>query len=189
VGELWLDADSPALAPELEAALRRPPFDVLQKVSRRAYANEIEAEPIARGSLLMLVAAAVVAVALAVAGLALGVLTELRDERGELLDLEAQGAAPSALRRQLRLRALAVGVFGLVGGVLAGALLAALVVRLVALTASATEPEPPLVLSLGWSAVLAGLVLGGIAAAALVLTATARAFRSPAAARAGVSAP
>ena len=63
--------------------------------------------------------------------------TDVRDGRGELLDLETQGAEPRALRRHLRLRLLLVAVPGVVGGVIAGVLLSRLVVRFVELTLTA----------------------------------------------------
>ena len=75
--------------------------------------------------------------ALALVGLLLVVVSDLRDERGELFDLEAQGAEPNTLRRHLRLRTAFVAAFGLVGGIVTGVVLAALVVSLVTLTASA----------------------------------------------------
>ena len=46
--------------------------------------------------------------------------TDVRDGRGELLDLETQGAEPRALRRHLRLRLLLVAVPGILGGAVAG---------------------------------------------------------------------
>jgi hypothetical protein len=177
IAELWLEARMRDDA--LEALVHRPPFDLLEVVSRREYQAGLESDPIARASLLMLVAGAFVALVLGVAGLVLGVVAELRDERRELLDLEALGAAPASLRRQLRIRALVLGVFGVVGGVVAGSALAALVVRVVSLTAGATAPEPPLVLAVGWPVVLAALALAAPGAAALVFAATARAFRAP----------
>ena len=64
------------------------------------------------------------ALALSLVGLALTVAVELRDEIGELFDLETQGMGPAALRRQVRLRAGAVLLAGLVGGLLLGAVLA-----------------------------------------------------------------
>ena len=69
---------------------------------------------------LALDSAAVVALLLAALGLALTVLSDLRDDRGDLYDLEAQGAEPALLRRIIGLRALVVGVAGLLAGAVAG---------------------------------------------------------------------
>src|SRR5204862_261094 len=73
------------------------------------YQSRVEAslrdDPLARAVLWTLAGLALVGFALALAGLAVSVTTDLRDERGELFDLSAQGARPSALRRHVRLLA------------------------------------------------------------------------------------
>jgi ABC-type antimicrobial peptide transport system permease subunit len=133
--------------------------------------------------LLVLAGAAVVALALALVGLALGLVADLRDEQGELFDLESQGAAPATLRSHLRLRAAAVGAAGALGGVLLGLVLAALVVDLVTLAADAAQPEPPLRLVLGWPVALAGLAVLAVLGGLLAVTLTRRAFAARAAGR------
>ena len=110
-------------------------------------------------------------------------LAAVRDERGELFDLEAQGATPAMLRQHLRLRALIVVVLGLVFGAATGAVLSALVVSLVKVTANATEAQPPLVLSVDWRLVGIGVALYALAAALLVGLATWRAFHARSAGR------
>jgi hypothetical protein len=72
---------------------------------------------------------------------------------------------------------------GLVGGIVTGAVLSALVVSLVEVTANATAPQPPLVLSLDWSVLAVGLLAYLIASGALVAAVTWHAFRSPAVGR------
>jgi ABC-type antimicrobial peptide transport system permease subunit len=134
---------------------------------------------------LALAAGAIGALALAIAGLLLGVVADLRDERGELFDLEAQGARPKVLRRHLRLRSLLVALFGIAGGLAAGIALSALVVDVVRVTANATAPEPPLLLQPDW-ALLAAATAGYAATAALLVGfATRRVFRGRAVPRAG----
>jgi hypothetical protein len=169
--EVWID-----LRPGLDSqtASERAPLSALAVASRSAYTQDLESDPLARGSLLTLAVAALAALALALVGLVLGVVADLRDGSGELLDLEAQGADPAMLRRHLRLRALLVGIFGVIGGLGTGAAMSALVVDLVALTANATAPEPPLLLSVDWRLLLIGL--GGylVLAASLVTLATMR---------------
>jgi len=174
--EVWLSTRDPA-------ALARPPFNVLAVRTHAQVERELRSEPLARGSLLVLAAAAAVALILALLGIVLGLVADVRDEHGELFDLESQGARPTALRRHLQLRALAVAGFGLAGGLATGAILSGLVVDLVVLTAGATKPEPPLRLALGWQLVAVGLALllalGGLVVAAI----TRGAFRSPTAGR------
>jgi len=178
--ELWLDAPDPA---ELGAVLAAPPFDRLAVTERAEVERALRADPLARAALLTLGAAALVALALALVGLLLGVVADLRDERGELFDLEAQGAAPADLRRQVRLRAGIVAAVGLAGGAVTGAVLSLLVVDLVRLTANAARPEPPLLVTLDLPVVALAILVYALAAALVVGLATARAFRSPAPSR------
>jgi hypothetical protein len=175
VSELWIGARDAAAADAAEARLRRPPFDVLAVDSRADLAQRLETDPLAEVTLATLVAAALVALALAVAGLVLLVLGDARDEREELLDLEAQGAEPRMLRRQLRVRAAILAGAGLVFALAVGAVLAALVVDLVAVTANAGTPVPPLRLVLEPVPLAAGLLVLAAAAAAAVSAASTRA--------------
>ncbi|HWL33934.1 MAG TPA: FtsX-like permease family protein [Gaiellaceae bacterium] len=186
VNEVWLRLREPDAAAAVDRALAAKPFDVLAVQSRHALEAEARRDPIAHGTLIALAVAAVVALGLALAGVVLTVLGDLRDESGELLDLEAQGASPSLLRRIVRLRAFTVAAAGLVAGAVTGLALAAVVTDLVGLTARATSPEPPLVLDVDAAVVAAAVVLYALAAAALILVATRRAFSAPAPARAEV---
>ena len=175
VTEVWLGTDDPVRSNAVRQRLLRPPFDVLAVDSRTALARRLSTDPLAEVTLATLLAAALVALALAVAGLVLLVLGDARDERAELLDLEAQGAEPAQLRRQLRLRAGLLGGAGVVLGAIAGAVLAVLVVDLVAVTANAGTPEPPLRLSLDPVLLVAGGAVLALVLAAAVGAASARA--------------
>ncbi len=186
VNEVWLRLRDPGDATTVDRALAAKPFDVLEIESRHALEADARRDPIAHGTLLALAVAAAVALGLALAGILLTVLGDLRDESGELLDLEAQGASPSLLRRVVRLRALTVAAAGLVAGAVAGLALAAVVTDLVGLTARATSPEPPLVLDVDAAVVAAAVVLYVLAACGLILLATRRAFSAPAPPRAEV---
>ena len=86
----------PASGARVAAALRRAPFAQLGVASREAREHELRHDPIARGSLDALAALGLVALALALLGLLLVAVGDLRDERGELLDLEAQGVGAGA---------------------------------------------------------------------------------------------
>jgi hypothetical protein len=158
--ELWANDLPPGRAPELTV------------VSRDDVLAQLRSDPLARGALATLGATAAVALALALVGLLLGVAGDRRDERGELFDLEAQGAAPSTLRRHLRLRALLVAAFGLAGGIVTGVILSRLVLSLVTVTASAAKPEPPLRLVVDVPLVAAAIVLYALLALLLVGAAT-----------------
>jgi hypothetical protein len=180
--EVWLEVREDRRA--AVAQLKAPPFSVLDVQSQEALLADLRGNPLARGTLLTLVGAAAIALALALVGLLLVIVTGLRDDAGELLDLESQGLEPRALRHQLRLRTGSVAAFGLLGGLVAGLALAVLVVDFVSLTAGAAAAEPPLVLALDWP-VLGLAALGyAISAAVLVTFATGRSFRRDEAGRA-----
>jgi ABC-type antimicrobial peptide transport system permease subunit len=133
-------------------------------------------DPLGHGTLLALDSAAVVALLLAALGLALTVLSDLRDDRGDLYDLEAQGAEPSLLRRIVRVRALVVGLAGVVAGAVAGAVLARLVTRVVSVTARAQTPDVPLQTAFDFRVIAVAAVIYLLVATALVALATRRAF-------------
>jgi hypothetical protein len=165
--ELWLDAP-PAAAQRLS----QRPFSLLDVASQRATASELRSDPLARGSLALLLVTGVVAAALAAVGLLLTVVGDLRDESGELFDLEAQGATPRDLRRHLLLRASIVGLLGVGGGIAAGAIVSALVVSVVTVTAGAGIALPPLRLTVDWGVAGIGLAaLATVAAFAVLLAA------------------
>jgi len=114
-------------------------------------------------------------------------VSELRDERGDLLDLEAQGVSPGTLRRQFRWRAGVVVALGALGGAGLGLLLSALAVSLIRVSGAATVPEPPLRFEAPWAAAAAGLAAVLVLAAILVEAATRSAFRGETPSRASWS--
>ena len=159
------------------AALARPPFSALQLASRRAIEKQVAGDPLTRAIELALSAAAIVALALAALGFLVTLLSDLRDERGEFFDLEAQGVTPVVLRRQFQLRSLALIALGACGGILLGLVLSRLVVALIQVSAGVGTPEPPLRLAPAWglSAAVGALVLACLAG--VVELTTLRAFR------------
>jgi len=167
--EAWVTG-GPSTAARLESGQVRV-------TSRRQIEDELRSDPLAQGSLLVLAAAALAALVLSLVGLGLTVAVDLRDEDGELFDLETQGLGPAGLRRQVSLRAGAVVLLGVVGGVLLGTTLAVAVLEALAVSANSTKPEPPLVLAPDWVALVIGLVLFAAAAAAVVALLTRTAFR------------
>jgi hypothetical protein len=143
IDELWLQTP-PGAEQAAAAKLAHAPFTQLSVQSQASTLAQLEADPLARGSLLTLAGVAAVALALALVGLLLTVAGDVRDDRGDLFDLEAQGASPSTIRAHLRLRALLVGTFGVLGGIVLGSILTSVVIALVSVTAGAARPEPPL---------------------------------------------
>ena len=172
--EVWLGADSEPARDALAAELARRPFNVLAVDSRTALERSLRYDPLARGTLLTLLAAAIVALGLALVGVLLGVVSDVRDERGDLDDLEEQGARPALLRRVVRLRSLVVVGVGLAGGLVTAAILGVLVVDLVAVTADARATDLPLHATVTWPVLAVALGGGALAAATLVTAASRR---------------
>lgn len=170
--EAWVDG-RPGLASQLREAAPAP----VRVISRRAVERELRSDPLARGALLVFAAAAVLALGLSLVGLALAVAVELRDETGELFDLETQGLGPAALRHQVRLRAGVLVAAGLIGGLAIGVALALVVLKALAVSTNSTEPVPPLVLAPDWPALLVGSVLFALLALGVLTALTRTAFR------------
>ena len=171
-GEVWLDG----LRPGAERRLASAPLDALDVTFQRAVYARLRTDPLARGTLDLLLAAGLVGLVLAAIGVVLGVVGDMRDESGELFDLEAQGAAPADIRRHLLLRAAVVSAVGVVGGLAAGLIVGALVVAVVTVTAGAGTPLPPLARATDWPVVIAALAVAGAVAALAAYLATRSAF-------------
>jgi hypothetical protein len=169
--EAWIEGPA-GLAPSLE----RPGTSV---TSRRAVEAELRDDPLARGTVAVLAAGSLVALVLAVLAVLLVVSVELRDESGDFLDLESQGMAPSALRRQLVLRIASVAGFGLLCGLVTGAVLTAVISELVAVGAGRAVPVPPLRLHVAWPELAIGLLCFAVALGATLTVVTRRAFAGP----------
>ena len=91
IDEIWLKSSSASDETRMKAVLSRSAFAGLETSFRRDLRAELDREPVARASILALLVSAVVGFVLALAGLALALSTDIRDERAELFDLEAQG--------------------------------------------------------------------------------------------------
>ncbi|MCZ7589525.1 MAG: hypothetical protein M5U27_11870 [Gaiella sp.] len=178
VSEVWLDV-APEQRAAVDAALARHPFAVLEKASRAALEADARRDPLGHGTLLALAAVALAALALAATGLVVAIRADLRDDRGELTELEAHGATPALLRRVVAGRAVVVACVGALLGALAGIALAVLVTRVVAVTARADAPEPPLATTVDPLALVVGAAVFAAAAAGLVAFSTRRAFADP----------
>jgi len=163
--EIWIAA--PGDAGRAAAALSRPPFASLDVASRAAEEHRLASDPLARATAIALGAAGLLALLLAVLGFWVGVVSELHDEKSDFFDLEAQGLAPAAMRRQLRLRGAVLLAVGLAGGLGLAALLSRLVVSLIRVSATTGVPEPPLRLDPAWLA--GGLGVVALVAAALLV--------------------
>jgi hypothetical protein len=170
--ELWLSG--PAAVGDV---LAHAPFAPLVVSSRRSIEHSLATDPLARGVTITLEAAALVAAALAVLALWLALAGELADERGELADLEAQGVPPETLRASFRLRAVALVVVALAGGLALGLLVSRLAVALIRLTAGGAAPVPPLLFDPAWTLGALGLLGFALVAGVVVELTSRHAFR------------
>jgi ABC-type antimicrobial peptide transport system permease subunit len=145
--------------------------------SRVALEDAFTREPLARAITITLATAAILTLVLAAVGFGVALTSELRDERDELFDLEAQGVAPSTLRQQFRVRAVVLVLLGALGGAAVGFLLSRLVVAVVRVSAATSSPDPPLRLEPSWLLAGAGLAVLVVALAGVVELTTRTAFR------------
>ena len=151
--------------------------------SRAAIHSDLQSDPIARGIVSSLVAAAIAALALALLGVALATLGFLRDEGDSLFDLESQGAGPRALRACVRWRALGLALLGVLAGVGLGIGLAVATGRLLAVDATLAVPDPPLQRITPWITIAGAAAVLALLAAALVEASLHVAYRRGAAGR------
>jgi hypothetical protein len=174
--ELWLSVP-PGRSADVARKLREPPFASLEVSARDELEHTLRTDPLAHGIVVMLELAAAVALALSVVGFAVALISELRDERGELFDLEAQGVPPATLRRQFRVRATAILAFGMLGGAGLGLVLSRITVSFVRIAATTATPEPPLRFDPAWD--LAAAAIGAVIVVVLFVVelTTRRAFR------------
>ena len=86
----------------VETALARPPFAALATASRARAEADASRDPLAHGTLLALGADGARRARPRGGGLVLAVRSDLRDDSGELYDLEAQGRRRRLLRRMVR---------------------------------------------------------------------------------------
>ena len=161
--EMWIQADDPSRLPAIQAALAKEPFRFAEVTARSALVAEREGDPLSRAIVWTLVVAALSGLALSIGGLLLGTVTDLRDERGELADLEAQGVTPSALRWHALARTAWLAIGGAAAGVAVGLVLTVVVTGALALTAEGEAPIPPL------AVVIPVEAIAGIVAAVLIL--------------------
>ena len=176
---------APVTAAQARRVLASAPFDRLA-VRRAAPSSRRRCAPTrspsgARG---LLAAGALLTLLVAAAALVLLVAAEAADDAAQAYAWEADGVAPATLRGALWWRAVAVVLPAVPAGVLVGVVLSRVTSRLVAVTATAVTPQPPLVpgTGLGWGLAAAA---GGVAVALALAGAVALGVDARAAAGAG----
>lgn len=142
--EMWLATSSPARTAEVRAALATDPFRFPAITDRAALITERAGDPLSQSVAWALVVAGLAGLILSVLGVILGAATDLRDERGELADLETQGLPPSGLRVLVLARTAWLVIGGAIAGLAVGVVLTTVVTSALAVTAEGTLPIPPL---------------------------------------------
>ncbi|WP_198950617.1 hypothetical protein, partial [Kineosporia sp. A_224] len=189
--ELWLalGAAEPAVGPggsalpvtaaQARRVLATAPFDRLAIREQPVVAQTLRTDPVAVGARGLLAAGALLTLLVAAAALVLLVAAEAADDAAQAYAWEADGVAPATLRGALWWRAVAVVLPAVPAGVLVGVVLSRATSRLVAVTATAVTPQPPLVpgTGLGWG--LAAAAGGVVVALALAGAVALGAMREP----------
>jgi hypothetical protein len=161
--EMWISAPTPARLAEVRTALGQEPFRFAEVTAREDLLAAREGDPLAQAILWALVVAALAGLTLSIGALVLGAMTDLRDERGELADLETQGVPPSSLRWHALARTAWLAIGGSLAGLAAGLALAVILTGALAIDAEGRPPIPPL------TVVLPPLPIAGVVIAVIAL--------------------
>lgn len=157
--EMWIRVPDASREAAVRETLADDPFRFPVVTARSDLIAERTGDPLARAIVWTLVVAALAGLALSLGGLVLGTVTDLRDERGELADLEAQGVTPSDLRWHALARTAWLAIGGALAGVVVGLVLTVVVTRALSLTAEGVAPIPPLAVVIPWATIV-GIVVG-----------------------------
>jgi hypothetical protein len=146
----WLGTSSHGPPPGLAGVL--PPGAAV--TSAAAVASGLLGDPLSTVPQQALLAVAVAAAVLAVAGFCVSIAAGLRQRRAENALLAALGVAPRAAAAQLCLEKLMLSLPSALAGLALGVVLAELLVPALTLTAAATTPVPPPLIEFGWAQTL-----------------------------------
>jgi hypothetical protein len=171
--ELWLSSDR---LDRLRAALANGRLAQLDSAFRVDIERALRNDPVARAVIGTLIGAALVALALALAGLQAVLVGAVRDARLED-DLAGLGVGPRGLRAELRMRLATAAVTGTLGGIAVAVLLTGLTVAGVGSALGTSRPSVIAVVPVG---VLALWMLVALAALGLISWAATLSTRKPA---------
>jgi hypothetical protein len=153
----WWLATSPGLpgssgqVPPGLAAVLAPGAAV---TSAEGMASRLLSDPLSTVPQQGLLAVALAAAVLAIAGFCVGIAAGLRQRRAENALLAALGVTPRAAAGQLCLEKLMLSLPSALAGLALGVVLARLLVPAITLTSSATTPVPPVLIQFSWSQTL-----------------------------------
>ena len=156
---------TPGSAPAVAAALRVAPYSAATVVDRSAVLSSLQSDPIGLGTLGALVLGSIAAAAFAILGFLVGASVSTNERLGEFALLRALGLSGRQLTGWLAAEQAFLLAVGLIGGIAIGLVLAILIVpeTLIGPNGTTVVPVPRVVVP--W------LVLGAVAAAAVVLLA------------------
>jgi hypothetical protein len=146
----WLATAGGLVPPGLAAAL--PPGSAV--TSAAGVAAGLLDDPLSTVPQQGLLAVALAAAVLAIAGFCVGIAAGIRQRRAESALLAALGVTPQAAAGQLCLEKLMLSLPSALAGLILGAVLADLLVPAITLSPSATAPVPPVLIQFGWSQTL-----------------------------------
>ena len=146
----WWLATHSGVPPGLAAVL--PPGSAV--VSVDGATSALLGDPLSTVPQQALLAVAIAAAVLAIAGFCVSIAAGVRQRRAESALLAALGVPPRAAAGQLCLEKLMLSLPSALAGLVLGVVLAELLVPAITLTSSATEPVPPVLIQFGWSQIL-----------------------------------
>lgn len=152
-----------ATAAAVVKRLGEAPFPPLSIQSRLAIEDARANDPFAIGVVWALLVGALAGLGLSLAGIVLAASARLRDERGDLGELEEQGLAPAALEMLTVLQTIVLAIAGIVVGSVVGLGLGWLAAASLAVTPNGAEPVPPLIPVAPW------LTIGALALGVVVV--------------------
>jgi len=141
--------------------------------------RSLRTDPVAAAATRLLLAGAGIALGVALAAVVLLLVAGRADDAPVHLSWEADGVPPSRLRAALWWGAVVTVVPGALAGTVTGLALTASATRLVAVTAAATVPQPPLQARWWDPGVLGGVAAGAAVLLGLAALIAARSLREP----------
>jgi hypothetical protein len=136
------------------AALRGPPWSILEVVSRTQLARQLRDDPLSLGAIGALALGFVVAAAFAALGFALAAAVSARQRLPEYAVLRSLGVSTRELAATIVIENGLLIVLSLLSGTALGLVVARLVLPFLALNAAGGEAVPPVLVSVPWTTVL-----------------------------------
>ena len=174
--ELWLAADSADHERSIAEALSGPGFESVEVDSRVTRQAALATDPLAVVTLLILTASALVAMVLGACAVLFGAAADSTDDRPLLRMLALERVGGRRLVTMVAGKSFAAICLAIPLGLIGGRWLLQIATRLVAVSATSGQPNPPLRLAVPWVAVasLSMVLLGVLGLGALIGAMSAR---------------